>query len=271
MSYWEDRTRQNVQKTIKLADTYCAREKAALKNVQMKIRASLNELLAEINSGEALSRTQLWESKKYIALRNAIEQQLTGHAVTTVELVDALLADAFEASIGQAMEDFPSVPWISLSDGLRREVLNTEWNGTNYSTRIWHNNKAMVDRLEEDITTMILRGDSYAKISKQFANDFHTAYKVAERLIRTESAHVHVEMAKKTYEAAGVTEVKYLHGGHCHGNNCDCDDLEGKIFPIHAAPLLPRHPFVSALLLQWSTRAQKPTLTLDLLPPMWYN
>lgn len=223
-----------------MADSAVAREKKLLKSVYDEIVKALNDLLVDVGS-ETPTRTQLWQMKKYLHLRQVIEQQIDKDARHQIDLLDSLLPQVFEDIIGRSMEEF-SADGVPATPVQRKTVIDTAWSGSNYSTRIWKNRTALINHLEKDITDIIVLGKNPDQIKAKLRDDLGISYRQASRLIRTETAFIYNDAAIKGYKAWGVKKVKYLHGEGLEEFKCDCAELDGKIFLIGSEPTLPRHP-----------------------------
>lgn len=234
MGYWQDRTLRNEAYAARLAGTYNARLMRMTSRRYDRIIAYLDSLLMDVNKGEILSRSQLWQSKKYIALRNIIREELTGISRDQIDITEACLDEVFTGTIGRTMRDFGTTFDIA-TEALKSQIVNTEWSGKDFSTRIWHNTTALADRLQQDIDEMILTGKD---IHRQIRQDFGVSNYQAHRLIVTETAHTYTEASKAVYKAAGVDEVEWIAESDC----CPiCEQYRGKTFPLGNAPSLPQH------------------------------
>ena len=225
---------------MKLASKALPREKKLLRQVYDEIEIALNALLLEIQNGETPTRTELWRSNKYLQLRAVIEKQLEIDAQHQIDILDTILPQVFEDVIERSVVDFKND--AAATPLQRKAVIDTAWSGSNYSTRIWKNSNATAAHLEKDITDLIVLGKNPSQIKAKIRDDLGVSYREASRLLRTESAYIYSQAAIEGYKSSGVKKVKYLHGGHCICKNCDCEELNGKIFDIGTEPTIPRHP-----------------------------
>lgn len=240
MTYWEERARANERNAEKLASTYSRREKKLYADALKAIEIELNDLLLDLATGITPTRTELWRAGKYLKLRSAIQKQANILADGQIGLMDELLSKAYEETLETALADF-LVGEEQLSSSLRARALNSVWSGKTYSERVWQNRDALAEKVSKSISDMIVLGKSPTEIKKQLREEFGVSYRVADRLIRTETSHIYNSASLDAYKQAGVRQVKYLHGGTCSGK-CDCHSLDGKIFDIGTEPTLPRHP-----------------------------
>lgn len=243
MNYWEQRTRQNEQKAERLAKSYSKREKKLYTSSLKAIEIDLNDLLLDLATGITPTRTELWRAGKYLKLRSTIQEQANILADNQIGLLDELLEKAYAETLETTLGDFlkEQDQFNVLSSALRQRALNTAWSGKNYSERVWTNRDALAERLNKNISDMIVLGKSPAEIKRQVKEDFDVSYRVADRLIRTEASHVYNSAALDAYKQAGIKQVKYLHGGNC-SNRCKCHSCDGMIFDIGTQPTLPQHP-----------------------------
>ena len=247
--YWAQRTRANAEKAEKQAASYAMRLKSVQKKAAEEIDRYLADLLLDISSGGTPTRTQLWTAGKYLKLRDCIQQQCADVGQRQKDLLDELLPKLFNEILETNLADFKAAdsPFSFLPTRMIRQSLDTAWSGQNYSSRIWTNTNALAERLEQDIADYIVLGKSRTQITAAIRDDFKVSYSKADRLFRTESAHVMTEASKESYKRANITKVKWIHGnGHC---DCPiCTERDGKIFELANAPTLPAHPNCSCCL-----------------------
>lgn len=237
-SYWEARARQNALKAQTMASSASARERSLFIKAKRAIEAELNDLLLDIGTNTP-TRTQLWQSLKFLRLRQAIEDQMRDVATHQIDILDAVLPQVFEDIVGRTMDEFNvSTP---ITKPQINGVIDTAWSGTNYSTRVWRNMEATAQHLEKDMEDLIVLGKSPTQIKQRLALDLGVSYRKADRLVRTESAYIQNQASLQTYRAEGIRYVKYLHGGHDSGK-CDCEKYANQIFILGAEPTIPQHP-----------------------------
>ena len=141
------------------------------------------------------------------------------------------------------------VGWISevtkLTPSMIQDAVSYPWSGAMFSDRLWQNKNAMVFNIREIITQSLIQGKNLPETSKALSNKMGQSYKVAERLVRTETSHLHNRADLTAYEAAGVTEYEYM--ATLDERTCEvCGALDGKHFPIKDATpgvnFPPMHP-----------------------------
>lgn len=237
-SYWILRAQRNENAAAKIAASMTKRVKALNKAMYRDLEMRLEALLKEVDDGKIPSRSELWRSKRYIELLNAIERDNATYRDGMVEATERAINGVYDSVIGRTAKDFASrnVKFAAVSDELKQQILKSQWLGSDYSKRIWHNTDALAEKLKTLLPDMILSGkDPRAELRETFNVD----YRVASRLVHTESAHIYTEASKAQYRAANVKEVKFIAEADC----CEiCEQYRNGIFPLEDAPMIPQHP-----------------------------
>ena len=126
-------------------------------------------------------------------------------------------------------------------------AVKENWNGSNYSGRIWADKNKLIATLNQLIPQEFIRGRSIKAISDDISKQFNTSYSNAERLVRTEINYISNKGSMKSYKDSNVVkEYEYL--ATLDGRTSDiCRDMDGKIFALKDAiigvnqpPLHPR-------------------------------
>ena len=134
------------------------------------------------------------------------------------------------------------------------EVINGDFHGAPFSSRIWANKKKLVARLQVGLERSILQGehpDRWARlftdlVSAEMGEKAGRALFAARRLAITESARVMSEIQFHSFEKGGYK--KYIWVTEMDDRTCPvCSALDGEVFDIDrseiGANLPPLHPF----------------------------
>ena len=97
-------------------------------------------------------------------------------------------------------------PFSTIDSEIVENALTYPWSGANFSDRLWKNKNALMDSLRETLTKGMIRGDNIREMSKNIAEKLNASYSNAERLILTESSHIHNTAELSAYEAAGYEQ-----------------------------------------------------------------
>ena len=113
-------------------------------------------------------------------------------------------------------------------------VVSYPWSGAMFSDRLWQNKQALLFNTREVLTQGLIQGKSVNAMSSALAAKMGQSYKNAERLVRTETAHIHAESDRAAYKEAGVEQYEFM--ATLEVRTCDvCGSLDGKHFKVSEA------------------------------------
>lgn len=121
-----------------------------------------------------------------------------------------------------------------LSTKYVKNILESDWKGSNYSKRIWKDTDALAKRLEELFTVQNLTGMSEREMSKTLVKEFDTSKYVAKRLIRTEANYMAAQAKLKSWKEHGV-ERYILIAVLDFRTSKICQKMDGKIYKVSEA------------------------------------
>ncbi|MEE1047583.1 MAG: minor capsid protein, partial [Clostridia bacterium] len=114
------------------------------------------------------------------------------------------------------------------------KALSEPWHGENYSARIWKHSQAFTEQIQQTVVKGLMTGQSRAKLASELMEHTDSTRYVAERLVRTETAHFLSEGQREAYEAAGIEKYRYL--AALSERTCEvCASLDNKVFPLDEA------------------------------------
>lgn len=189
------------------------------------------ELLLELNTLAMKSRITRWESLQY-----EIDKQLNKLAITTEKETKELLKDTLKDNYNRNVFNISKkTGFLANFSGINNKtierVLSYEWSGNNYSGRIWNNKQQLSKTIKEEITQMLIRGESSKKVSQRVATRMNASYKNAVRLVQTEHSYVMEQANKITYEDLKVEKYQFL--ATPDERTCKvCGNLDLKIFNV---------------------------------------
>lgn len=185
--------------------------------------------------------SHLYQFNRYYEMVNKIQTELTTLGIRENRLFDERLTKLYQDNIELLGEQLDLSSYVRTQDLLN--LVKRDWvgDGMNYSDRIWKDKRQLANVLQEEIVECVVTGKSPDKAKKILMEKFDVSYHNADRLIRTEMAHVYNQSTLDKYKQAGITEVQILETDDEH--TCEeCRKLNKKIFPINEVPLLPIHP-----------------------------
>lgn len=122
-------------------------------------------------------------------------------------------------------------------------IVNGSFQGANFSERIWGNLEALKADLDKLLIRGITQGKNPRELARELRNIFDSSKYEAERLMRTETARVQIEVQKKSYLENDVEEFEFVAEPSACGL---CKPLDGKTFKVakmesglNAAPIHP--------------------------------
>ena len=119
------------------------------------------------------------------------------------------LADVYENTYTSFVEDLNFKKGAISSDTIKM-ALEQEWSGANYSSRIWSNIDNLAKAIKNEVIVGLNKGINYRTMSQNIAKKFDTSYKNAERLVRTETAHIQNQATLMGYKDSGVVKYEFL-------------------------------------------------------------
>lgn len=202
----------------------------------------INELsnLYMRNEGD-LTRTDIYRKLKLEAIFGQLGKKLDD--LTTERLTDVVKS----TETGQR-EIVGMVDWNFFNDREVESIVKRDFQGKDFSQRIWKNTEELAKRVKQDITRIVVTGNSPSKITEQLAKDFNVGYKKAERLVRTETSRVFVQSALEGFKKAQYNEfaieVKDIGPYPC--KECEEKALNAngthKRYTLATLPVIPEHP-----------------------------
>lgn len=121
-----------------------------------------------------------------------------------------------------------------------KKIIDNNFKGKHFSTRIWDNEEAVAKRLHVQCQEFLKGKVSVNQIKKDIETTFNTSAYNAKRLTETEVSRCQNEAFKRFCREV---EAKRLHYHATLCNTCSsCMDDDGKVFDIRDAPDLPKHP-----------------------------
>ena len=199
------------------------------------------EVLLELNTLAMKSRITRLEALQYEI--DKILNKLTIEAEkSTKKLLTDTLKDNYYKNVYNISKSKGFLAKFSGIDNKQIErILSYPWSGANYSDRIWENKRLLSKTIKEEITQMVIRGESSKKVAQRVATRMDTSYKNAVRLVQTEHSYVMNEASKYTYEDLNIEKYEFL--ATLDSRTCSvCGELDGKVFKLTEAKVGINYP-----------------------------
>ena len=143
------------------------------------------------------------------------------------------LADVYEDTYTSFVEDLNFKKGV-ISSSTIKMALEQEWSGANYSSRIWSNIDNLAKAIKNQVIVGLNKGINYRTMSQNIAKKFDTSYKNAERLVRTETAHIQNQATLMGYKDSGVVKYEFLAVLDSRTSHT-CASLNGEVFKTENA------------------------------------
>ena len=219
------------------------RDPADIKAVMKQLRKNPKNaaLVAEAEAPAYAARIRQLQTVQKGVDQTALQLFQTTKAKTdeTLEYVakESYYREAFalDQQIGAAF------PFGDLEPQDVQKILDTRWEGANYSERIWNSTQALADRVKREMLVSVLTGKTNEKIAREIANDFGVSFNAARRLVRTEACYVSNQIQMEIYKRTGVTE--YIYSAILDMRTSPvCRSLDGKRFKVKKAQVGKNYP-----------------------------
>ncbi|WP_299267040.1 minor capsid protein [uncultured Leptotrichia sp.] len=143
------------------------------------------------------------------------------------------LTDVYENTYTSFVEDLNFKKGV-ISSSTIKMALEQEWSGANYSSRIWSNIDNLAKAIKNEVIVGLNKGINYRTMSQNIARKFDTSYKNAERLVRTETAHIQNQATLMGYKDSGVVKYEFLAVLDSRTSHT-CASLNGEVFKTENA------------------------------------
>lgn len=166
-------------------------------------------------------------------LKAGIDYELIQSGEKIKGKVTDTLADVYEDTYTSFVEDLNFKKGV-ISSSTIKMALEQEWSGANYSSRIWSNIDNLAKAIKNEVIVGLNKGINYRTMSQNIAKKFDTSYKNAERLVRTETAHVQNQATLMGYKDSGVVKYEFLAVLDSRTSHT-CASLNGEVFKTENA------------------------------------
>lgn len=122
-----------------------------------------------------------------------------------------------------------------------RKIIESNFNGKHFSTRVWENEKAVGEHLHKQVKQFLDGKINVNQIKKDIEKTFNTSAYNAKRLVETEANRCSSNAFDRFCKETGVKKVRYnaiLDRRLCS----DCAQYHDKVFNFNDKIELPRHP-----------------------------
>lgn len=195
------------------------------------------------------------------ALRDNLYYEARAIGAKEAELAESRFANVYQQSYYRTIyadqKNSGLYDFDILTDRRIQAMLAHEWNGGNYSSRLWKNNEDFAERVAETIETGCLAGWTLDEMCNELkgrvvgdTTDRGQRY-ITSRLIRTEVNYFSNQGTLEGLKAAGFTKYRFIATLDLRTSEM-CRKLDLKVFNIDDAEigvnLPPLHPFCRSVI-----------------------
>lgn len=121
----------------------------------------------------------------------------------------------------------------ALNEPALKELINTPFNGYNYSEQVWGNTDALAKDLREVLKRGFIRGAGAREMASEIAKKYNVARARAQTLIRTDGTAIVNRSAIKRYEKSGLKYYRIsVHLDNRTSETCREIAKENKLYKI---------------------------------------
>lgn len=191
------------------------------------------------------------------ALREAIRLQMAALAGQEIKISTAAYTNVIRDEYYHNMFDLQqglgfAFSFAELPDRVIEQILQDNWSGKHYSSRIWGNTQVMARRIEEIILKGAMLGTNSRKMARELNEIAHTGMYACERLIRTETTYFTAMADLEAAKARGTKQVQFVATLDAR-TSPQCRKADGTIIPVEEAQpgknIPPLHPFCRSVII----------------------
>lgn len=196
-------------------------------NMDAILQEVANILLSYTISNEVMVMDKVTIEKEYKKMSELIIDIIKGDAVSQEKIIEEILSSVVKETFS----------FYNYNKGFEdvKKIINANFKGKHFSTRIWDNEEEVAKHLHKKIDDFLNGEINVNQIKKDIEKTFNTSAYNAKRLVETEVNRCEDETFRRFCKETGVKKVKrneILDDKICD----DCKELDGKVFDLDDAP-----------------------------------
>lgn len=240
---YADKTGLDVMELTKILSN--ADKENFLLSIQVKMR-KLGFNIADVYDPAYIGRLTRLE-----AMKQQIYWEIQSIAPRELEISESAYSKIIEESYSASRKDIREYlrreyrGFAHIDDMTKYQILRENWQGGNYSTRIWANNAMLNSRIEEVLPRVIggglVSGISQEKMQRQIREHFDVGRYYAMRLVRTETNYFTNQAELQSYIDEGIEYYRYEAILDKRTSKI-CRELNGQVFKVSEAEVGVNYP-----------------------------
>lgn len=241
--YWEQRIASNTWKTYNSLEEKNRDLLELYQEASRNIRNELYDIAEKYSKDGVLSRTDMYRKNHLKKLEKRFEGIVLSLGQDAEKNARKGMQDGFQevygnTAVGMGDNDF-SMP----NKKLMEKLLNEPWRGSDFSSRLWKNQKKLATGLNTILEIGLQQGKTVTEMAVQLHNFMGQSFNACHRLVRSETMHYLNSATMQRYKDVGVEYVQIwaaLDERTCE--ICGVNGYHSKVYPINKCPVLPFHP-----------------------------
>jgi SPP1 gp7 family putative phage head morphogenesis protein len=217
-------------------------QRKVAKKTEKEIDTQLVKYFQRAYKGVEPTPAALYALDKYWQMQGQLQQELQ-------KLGDYSMALLQKRFVEQYMEVYESTSlpsketFSTIDKKTARQMINSVWcpDGKVWSQRIWDDMQLLTETLNEELVHCVITGKKTTELKKLLRERFNVTYHAADRIARTEIAHIQTSAAQQRYKDYGIQYVEVW--ADKDERRCDvCGKLHKTRYPVGAQMPVPAHP-----------------------------
>lgn len=247
LTYWQTRTLRTQEKLAKKTESDVKKQlvkyyRKSAERIIKDFEALYDKIQATKDAGKEPTPADLYRLDKYWEMQGQLQHELQ-------RLGDKSMAYMQKRFLEQYMDVYKSVSlpsqvmFATMDKAQAQQLINSIWcaDGKSWSERIWDNTKLLGEILNEELVHCVVTGKKTSELKKLLQEKFNTNHYCADRIARTEIAHINTQAAQQRYKDYGVKEVEVW--ADKDERRCEiCGKLHKKRYPVDGRMPVPVHP-----------------------------
>lgn len=201
------------------------------------------KIQAKKANGAELLVSDLYSEEGYWKLQAQLQSELQKLGDRESEYLGRAFESQYNAAYAALQPPIGDVAFKTASKGATRALIEAVWcaDGKSWSQRIWEDKAALQELLNERMAEVVTAGRKPAILKQALQEQFAVSFGAADRLVRTECAHVSAIAAQRRYIDSGITKMQVWASED--ERRCDvCGALHEKTYNATDISPLPAHP-----------------------------
>lgn len=238
--YWEERIGNRIWSTYNSAEDKNRELMEFYEDASKNIREELYRLAEKQSKDGVLSLSDMYKHDRLTKLNKRYANIIYELSQNVEELAAQNMNKGFKEIYSSVGEYMGYTDFAMSNKKLMEELLDRPWLGSNFSKRLWDNQKKLASGLNSMLLTGLQQGKTVVEIAVNLNNLMGKGFNAAHRLVRTESIHYLNSAALLRYKDSGIEKVQVW--AAADERTCEhCMQYHSKVYDIDKAPILPLH------------------------------